>query len=143
MAESDFSEKKPFDPFLGQKWNFQNKIFKIFEKIFFVFLLVFFLVFSFSFGFFSFFIFILFILFLFSKQLWGSIDFSSLFCMKSGDHKCIKQTEPDFSEKNPFGRFWAKRGKTGPKRAQNEVFGIFLKIASLLFSDFLHEVRGI
>ena len=25
----------------------------------------------------------------------------------------------------------------------SEVFGIFLKVASLLFSDFLHEVRGI
>ena len=55
--------------------------------------------------------------------------------MKLGDHKCRKVTEPDFSEKNPFGRFWAKR-------AQNEVLGIFMKIESLVFSDFLHDVRG-
>ena len=29
------------------------------------------------------------------------------------------------------------------KTAKNEVFVIFLKIGSLLFSDFLHEVRGV
>ena len=40
-----------------------------------------------------------------------------------------------FFRKNTFARFWAK---TGPKRAQNEVF---LKIASLLFSDFGPELE--
>ena len=60
--------------------------------------------------------------------------------MKLGNHNGTKLPEPDFSEKNPFTGFWAK---TGPKRAQNEVFGIFMKIESLVFSDSLHEVRGI
>ena len=48
--------------------------------------------------------------------------------------------ESDFSEKNPFAPFL---GQKGPKRAQNDVLGIFLKIASLDFSDFLQEVRGV
>ena len=47
--------------------------------------------------------------------------------------------ESDFSEENPFAPFL---GKKGPKRAQNEVFGIFMKIESLVFSEFLHEIRG-
>ena len=56
--------------------------------------------------------------------------------MKLGYHKGTKLTEPDFSEKNPFGRFWAK---TGPKRAQNEVFGIFMKIESLVWAEITVE----
>ena len=47
--------------------------------------------------------------------------------------------ESDFSEKNPFAPFL---GQKGPKRAQNEVFGTLMKIESLDFSDFWHEVRG-
>ena len=47
--------------------------------------------------------------------------------------------ESDFSEKNPFDPFL---GKKGPKRAQNEVFGIFMKVESSVLSDFLHEVTG-
>ena len=42
--------------------------------------------------------------------------------------------ESDFSEKNPFAPFL---GKKGPKQALNEVFGIFMKIESLVFSDFI------
>ena len=36
---------------------------------------------------------------------------------------------------------WPFLGKKGPKRAQNEVFGIFMKIESLLFSDFGPELE--
>jgi len=35
--------------------------------------------------------------------------------------------ESDFSEKNPFAPFL---GQKGPKQAQNEVFGIFMKVES-------------
>ena len=48
--------------------------------------------------------------------------------------------ESDLSEKNPFAPFL---GQKGPKRAQNEVFETFMKIESLVFSDFVHESRGI
>ena len=51
--------------------------------------------------------------------------------MKLGFHKGTKLVEPDFSGKFVFGQ-------KGPK---NEVFGIFLKIASLLFSDFGPELE--
>ena len=44
--------------------------------------------------------------------------------------------------KSDGARFFMKI-RIWPKRAKNEVFGIFLKIASLLFFDFLHDVRGI
>ena len=44
--------------------------------------------------------------------------------------------------KSDRARFFGKI-RTWPKRAKNEVFGIFLKIASLLFFDFLQDVRGI
>ena len=60
--------------------------------------------------------------------------------MKLGNHNGTKLTEPDFSEKKSIYPFL---GKTGPKRAQNEVFGTFMNIESLVFSDFFHEVRGI
>ena len=39
--------------------------------------------------------------------------------------------ESDFSEKNPFTPFL---GKKGPKRAQNEVFEIFMNIESLVLA---------
>ena len=35
---------------------------------------------------------------------------------------------------------WPFLGKKGPKRAQNEVFGNFMKIESLVFSDFGPEL---
>ena len=40
-------------------------------------------------------------------------------------------------------RIWPKMAKNGQKWPKNEVFGIFLKIASFVFSDLLHEVRGV
>ena len=36
---------------------------------------------------------------------------------------------------------WPFLGKTGPKRAQNEVLGTFMKIESLVFSDFGPELE--
>ena len=51
-------------------------------------------------------------------------------------------TEADFRKKNPLGRFWPKRAQNGPKSTQNEVFRTLKEIESLIFSDFLHEVKG-
>ena len=59
-----------------------------------------------------------------------------IFCMKLEIHKCEKVTEPDFSEKFSFAQIWAKR-------AQKCTFLLFLKIRSLVFSDIVHEVRGL
>ena len=41
--------------------------------------------------------------------------FFLIFCMKLGDHKCSKVTEPDFPEKILFGQIGAKRAQNGPK----------------------------
>ena len=57
--------------------------------------------------------------------------------MKLGYHKGTKLTEPDFSGKFLFWVFGAKRVQKWPKI----VFVVFLKIASLLFSDFGPELE--
>ena len=41
--------------------------------------------------------------------------------MKLGVHKCKKVTQPNFSQKKGFPRFWAKRGQNGPKTAKPHV----------------------
>ena len=64
-------------------------------------------------------------------------------CMKLGVHKRKKVTEPDFSGKIPFPRFWGKRGQKCPFWAQNRFFDLFLLIRSNDFSDFQCEVRPI
>ena len=51
----------------------------------------------------------------------------------------LKSDGARFLKKNPLDPFW---GKKGPKWPQNEVFGTLMKIESLDFSDFWHEVRG-
>ena len=49
----------------------------------------------------------------------------------------MKTDKRDFSEKNPFGRFWAKMAQNGPKMR----FLGFFKIASFVFSDFGPELE--
>ena len=58
-------------------------------------------------------------------------------------HKCIdlggiNQEIFDFTP--PLGLIF--QPNLGPKWPQNEVFWGFLKIGSLVFPDFLHDVRG-
>ena len=60
--------------------------------------------------------------------------------MKLGYHKGTKLTSPDFSGKFVFWVSGSKRVQKGPKIGS---LSFFLKIASLLFSDFLHEGRGV
>ena len=50
----------------------------------------------------------------------------------------MKSDGARFFRKNPFAPFL---GQKGPKRAQNEVFGTFMKIESLVFSDFGPELE--
>ena len=59
-----------------------------------------------------------------------------ILCMKLEIHKCEKVTKPDFLGKFSFAQIWAKR-------AQKCTFLLFLKIRSLVFSDIVHEVRGL
>ena len=65
--------------------------------------------------------------------------FFLIFCMKLGHHKCSKVTKPDFPGKILFGQIGAKRAQNGPKI---DFFDDFCRIESLVFSDFLHEVRA-
>ena len=60
--------------------------------------------------------------------------------MKLGDHRRKKVTDADFRKKNPLGLFLAQNG---PKSTQNEFFWTLKEIESLIFSDFLHEVKGL
>ena len=57
--------------------------------------------------------------------------------MKLGVHKCSKVTEPNFFGKFSFAQIWAKRAQKWT------YFLLFIKIQSLVFSDIVHEVRGL
>ena len=50
----------------------------------------------------------------------------------------LKSDEARFSKKKLFG---PKMAKNGRNLAQNEVFGHFLEIASLVFSNFAYDDR--
>ena len=57
-------------------------------------------------------------------------------------HEGKKRTRRFFEKKIPWAFFWPKRAQNGPKSTQNEVFWTLKEIESLIFSDFLHEVKG-
>ena len=62
--------------------------------------------------------------------------------MKLGVNKVKKVTEPDFSGKFSFGPNCPKSGQNGPTVSQSVRSFAVLRIGSLVFSGFLHEVRG-
>ena len=65
---------------------------------------------------------------------------SYFFCMKLGDHKCKKLTEPDFLEKFEFGQKWPKTAINSPKM---RFLLFFSKLLHLFFLIFLHEFGGV
>ena len=66
------------------------------------------------------------------------IRFFRFFCIKLAFYKRFKVTKPDFRKKKLFG---PKMAKNGQNLAQNEVFGHFLEIASLVFANFAYGDR--
>ena len=79
-------------------------------------------------------------------ELWREVDSKGFeeakykkLCMKLEVNKGKKVTEPNFSGKFSFHPNWTKMPQYGPKM---EICNIFSESAQLVFSDFLHVVRG-